>query len=123
VDDRFSAASSSLGPVWPEAMSSLAFSADFLYSATARTIAAVAMHQRMIAAITQPSQTWKASRKIASQIPKPIAPTRPTPIAVAPSIATRLMLSVVPEVSTERCGMVRIPDMRSAPSKVAAVNR
>ena len=53
-------------------------SAGFPYSATARTIAAVAMHQRTIAAITQPSHGWKSTRRIASQIPKPMTPTRPT---------------------------------------------
>ena len=58
------------------------------------------MTQRTIAAITQPSHTWKASRRIASQIPKPIAPTRPTDVAAVPTIATRLRLSVAPGVSS-----------------------
>ena len=120
---RFSAANSASGPACPEAMSALALSAGFLYSATARMIAAVAITQRMIAAITQPSQGWKASRRIASQIPKPIAPTRPMPMAVAPTMATRLKLRVVPAVSTERSAMVRIHDMTSAPTRVAALNR
>ena len=38
-------------------------------------------------------------------------------------MATRLKLSVVPGVSTERSATVRIQDMTSAPTSVAAINR
>ena len=71
-----------------------AFSAGFAYSTKERSSATVAIAQRTIAAITQPSQTWKASCRIASQIPNPIAPTRPTTVVAVPTIATRLRLSV-----------------------------
>ena len=85
--------------------------------------ATVAMHQRTIAAITQPSQTWNASRKIASQIPKPIAPTRPTAVAAVPTIATRLRLSVSPGVSVVRSATTRIQDITSELTSVAALRR
>ena len=56
----------------------------------------------MIAAITQPSQGWKASRRIASQIPKAITPTRPTIARRGRDHRDPVRLSVVSGVSAER---------------------
>ena len=86
---RFKAVSSGSEPVWPEAASALAFATGFPYSTKERSSAIVASSQRAIAAITQPSQTWKASRRIVSQIPKPITPTSPTTVVAVPTIPTR----------------------------------
>jgi hypothetical protein len=72
---------------------------------------------------TQPSHTWKLSRKIVSQIPKAIAPTSPTAVAAAPTIATRLRPSVAAGVSAERSGTNTIQDMTSEPTSVAALSR
>ena len=82
-------------------MSALAFSTGFAYSTNERSSATVAMLQRTIAAITQPSHGWKSTRRIASQIPKLIVPTRPTMVAPVATIATRLRLSVASGVSAD----------------------
>ena len=82
---RFKAVSSSSGPVWPEAASALAFATGFAYSTKERSSATVAIsHRERSLSITQPSQSWKSSRRIASQIPKPITPTRPTTVVAGP---------------------------------------
>ena len=73
--------------------------------------------------ITHPSHTWKASRRIASQIPKLIAPTRPTTVVAVPTIPTRLRLSVAPGVCAESSATTTIQDITSEPTSVAAVSR
>jgi hypothetical protein len=123
VGARFAAVSSALGLVWPAATSARAFSTGFPCSAKERHSATAAMTHRTIAAITQPSHTWKASRRIASQIPKAIAPTSPTTVVTVPTIAMRLRERVSPGVRAEISETTTIHDITSEPTSVAALSR
>ena len=62
------------------------------------------MAQSTIAAITQPSHTWYASREIASQTPKTIVPRAPTTTATLPTRPTGASAIVGPGVSMLRAG-------------------
>ena len=89
VDERFNAANSALGPLSPAAISALAFSDRFRVLRERAHDQRGRDAQRTIAAITQPSHGGNATRRIASQIPKPNARPRPTTTAAVPTIATR----------------------------------
>jgi hypothetical protein len=123
VEERFAAVRSALGPVWPAAMSARAFSTGFAYSTKERHNATAAITHKTIAAITQPSHGRKSIRKIASQIPKAIAPTSPTTVVTVATIPTRLRASVSPGVWAERSETTTIHDITSEPTSVAALSR
>ena len=123
VGVRLSAASSALGSASPAVTSARAFAAGFADSTNARRSATVARAQSASAAITQPSHSWKSSRRMVSQIPNAIAATSPKAVAAAPTIATRLRPSVAAGVSAERSGTTTIQDMTSEPTSVAAPSR
>ena len=115
--------SSALEPVWPEVTRALAFSTGFAYSTNERSSATVAMLQRTIAPITQPSHGWKSTRRMASQIPNVITPTRPTIVAPVATIPTRCRLKVAAGVSAVRIETTTIQDITSEPTSVAANSR
>jgi hypothetical protein len=123
VEVRFSAVSSALASDVPELMSAFAFSIGLAYSTNERSSAAVAIAQSTIAAITHPSQGWNSTRRIASQSPTMITPTRPTIVAPVATSPTRWRFNVFSGVSAVSPETTTIHDITSEPTSVAANSR